>query len=1539
MQEEQAFDADSLNESYTPVNTFYQRSKENHAAVTSLLTNKDGDVSQDFKTMQEEFVNTGESSTMKARTAEWQAEKWEKDKELVKEVLVSDDVTLEEKAKFLDGYNAMWQPAEGVGQTTVDSSLDILNENIKEDQITNPHPYERLQLPNKTVDQSAMAVLPVLASIRRKNAMAAVENEINKHVVSQGSHDFLDSWGEVLQMMIPLVEAKFWFDTNEELGFDSSLFTGQNKAKAKEYFQNLPSHKLVDFTKDLISVVDAQSDDVIFSDQNKYMQIDALRTVVEDNYYGDFDQAFDNIISVLDVVGLTSPLAKPLKGVSKAAAANMNKIPKGLEKSYQALSAGVSNYVSSGIRSMSAGKSAITSNWDKGTKLKEAAKVDEEASQAIFTSSKDDVAFSEIGAAKTEGGFVAPNAKAPRSITNLPEDMQEVLRGSTKGGRLDLMDSEVRQIVDKVAGSLNTTRLTKVTNNNGMRTLQIKDGAIDIQEVYTLTDGGWLNADSAIEETKFALRDLGVVDSDLSLKIKDNVSGLWRDTDKAEIATLEARGEIFEKGVGLNKKYELTALDVNSMESFDVGTWFSRSFTSLAGESATRHVFPMSTLIDKKTYGSFSLGVDKAADTAQKVFNTMATAGKAFNKFSEGDQNLINGYIKKANREGEWGGFDELLNAGLQQKHLDFLNTWKDYTDMTYHFNSQHFNKVLAKEGWSLFMAKDTKLVAREVTPDKMGKSARVYDPTSEEYITLSKEQIDEFAADGYKFAQPRSPEALEGNSLLLVWEDSGSYLRKITKEDNLLNYREGYVPVKYDAPYIIRRVDNQGRVTAVSTANNLKDAMADKNLRNIDAPEGVRYIETHNRKDKGTKEIDTDTSNLISSGYGTTQKVRGKRLEDASTDVIDDNILPPMDAFVSSVNEVTRRFSMINSLTSAEKRYVTTWGKYTGGRVTDEVLPQFKGAVGKEAVDIANMKTAHSFLQVANQGYQNTYQQAYASMMRGIASTLGRTGKAQWVEKKLLQGANMRDPMTYATHVASTAYISLSPFRQFFLQSLTTLQLAPINPSYVAKGQLARDLGAYSYYATVEKYGKGANKLTKKEWAGLSKTSGKSEEDLREMFKAVDDSGLLSSLNNLVNDSVSALVREPAYKQDTLDRAIEVGRTGFKAGEQLAIVSSFFTFYSKAARIKGGRLTQEEIAEQVVRTRSFTGDMNRAGDMPYNKNLLKPLLQFQQVPHKMAMNMTTSKQFDTSEKLALAGFNLVMFGLPTAWMIDIIGEDMPEDKMAREAVTQGLLLATVNSTLSSVSGQDVGLSAQGIAPLAAYDFADLLHEVSIQDPMKTLAATPAGGYTNKIVETIGAASRIFNHPKDKSYWEKVKLLAPELAGLTSGTSYAYKTAVLMEAKKAFAKTGEITDREVSNIEALAAIIGVKTIDEEFYWRNRTIGRKGTKEFYDDLKSDLKNMRRLISAEYPTKAGFENALDVSALLMAKWQDNPEALEFIQKEERKAILDGDPYIGKALQKNLWMFTSKDEYVNYLITSGVNQELIDTMLEIYDYKEGE
>lgn len=404
---------------------------------------------------------------------------------------------------------------------------------------------------------------------------------------------------------------------------------------------------------------------------------------------------------------------------------------------------------------------------------------------------------------------------------------------------------------------------------------------------------------------------------------------------------------------------------------------------------------------------------------------------------------------------------------------------------------------------------------------------------------------------------------------------------------------------------------DSRGNILkqgAVATARDTSTAQRFQKRMQKEAEPNVKY-EIRDTRERMRFDSD-DNWNLQEAAGRVAQRVRGERLEDATSPILDEahnHVLGPVDALIRSARNVSTRVPMRDYLETTKSRAVNQYGhmfpRDQYGR------PQFpkdsseiraKEGFSKEAADA---RTTVEYINSLENGYINQIDDTIKYALRVIADASGKRGMSI-AERVLNATADAGGPTRLARGVAFTLYLALNPLRQFVVQSHQAVQLLALSPRYVTT-RLASDMSAILEYKTTGKVriGKAA--------------TGRSEAEIKAMADAYDNSGLSASIDksNLVRGSLSEIADSTSaggYRRTPIARAVGLGaqgvaasrKAGFDVGEEFNMLSSWLTHYM-AVEKTGKALTKAEYDKVSAMARSYTYNMNRAGDMPYNENSL----------------------------------------------------------------------------------------------------------------------------------------------------------------------------------------------------------------------------------------------------------------------------------------------------------------------------------------------
>ena len=243
--------------------------------------------------------------------------------------------------------------------------------------------------------------------------------------------------------------------------------------------------------------------------------------------------------------------------------------------------------------------------------------------------------------------------------------------------------------------------------------------------------------------------------------------------------------------------------------------------------------------------------------------------------------------------------------------------------------------------------------------------------------------------------------------------------------------------------------------------------------------------------------------------------------------------------------------------------------------------------------------------------------------------------------------------------------------------------------------------------------------------------------------------------------------------------------------------------------------------ARMVAEARAFTGNMNRAGDMPYNQNIGALVMTYMQIPHKFALQQV-SRQLPPQKRLQLLAGDMAMWGLPPAAIAGLwsaFDEENGDNKYAqlpepvREVLAEGLQEMITNAVLSEITGQNVDIDiSSSLNPLDFGGWSDMFKEGLSGGLVGMLGRTPTAqvfGFDAK--SRMGLALHTLGQyfKTDDPTETDVMDVAKSFARFSSGFNNYDKARLMWYTGKARDSMGRLLAEDVSKVEAVAQAFGM----------------------------------------------------------------------------------------------------------------------------------
>lgn len=1302
---------------------------------------------------------------------------------------------------------------------------------------------------------------------------------------------------DFLEIMVPFTEsvqatkvlAEIERAKSNESGIDPIVaisFLGETKKQISEAIRRVPPEQRLELGQALADIINSH-ENILLPDGNDFAKMELLEAALNVGSYGGVEQFVDNVTSVLDLIGLGGAIRTISKSSKTTKVLKTSPNTKGAPRLVEGATEEViteqtvSNATRRGTRSTvqptAPSQNIKDVNPAKARGAHEIAAADDtgEAAKALYGTTRVEAVANDLLPEVVEIAQTVRNKASnidqyhKRGITPNPEIIDFV----ENTGELHYWKAEkVQARAEVVHDFRNATGLT--TKDEMFQVKPLSNGGVGIRAVYGPAQGGFKDPVAAVEHVKYALRDRGVIDDNIMLLARTG-----EDYSPTTIKEIEAKRSLADEfrrkkkkipeelrepidyKVGVGYDYSFDVSDVTMSGKLD--TRFnifdrSRAFLGDKQGSIQRHVLDPASFLDPKLIIGANVAVDRAAGLEKELSDLGRVFSEEFAKLPTERRGALTDFIKKANAEGIETNIINTKAAGFNDNERDILSVWRELWDTVYWLENRDLNTSLRAQGYKTYrdVGSGTELFVRPVGRSQAGSSVKIYDTENDVMHTLNSSDLSSLYEGGGTIAKMRQPVKVGDEVAEFVSvanESTSSYLRAVNQSDIVLNHRHGYYQVHYKDPKFIVKVekDSGGNVLferTIATAGSTKDA--DHMVKRFVDTDGGEY---YHRKDvKGRASDNEDGWDMNVSGGRTAQRIRGKRLEDSSSPVRDtshEHILDPVEALTKSVRSVSRRTSMRNYLEASKGRMVNQFGhlfpQVNGKPTWPNNIKDIKNRGGVDNKELADARSNYEYVNYLENGYVNAIDDTYKALLNTLGDTLGEAGFAK-LEKGALALEGARGPAGFMKSMSFTAYLASNPLRQIIVQSHQALQLfANFSPKYITNASTKTlVLGAKL---------RGADKLP----TSLLKSSGLTQAGADQLFKEYKRSGLHAAVdvNNLVRGDLTQLA-ETTFAGKTL-KAIKTPLTlarkwGFDAGEQANVMTAWLVHREQATGGIHRALTTTEADTVTGLARNFTYNMNAAGDLPYNQNWMNVAFQFLQVPHKALTTMTTNRILSPGNKVKLAAFNTVMYGVPIGTAANILKDILPDNVEVRDALEYGMETVMLNKLISLTTGTDTRIDFSNLAPNDILGFADTLVEIlTMKEGIGgIIAGSPSGqllfGRNPKVTNAFKTAARFFNVTNDYEDPTTFSEVAKDFASISSGFSNMFKARYALKYGQKISTSGSISDEKVTTPEAIASALGFGTLDEaasykikDELYREGTAFRKDVTDWYTELKRRL----------------------------------------------------------------------------------------------------
>ena len=734
--------------------------------------------------------------------------------------------------------------------------------------------------------------------------------------------------------------------------------------------------------------------------------------------------------------------------------------------------------------------------------------------------------------------------------------------------------------------------------------------------------------------------------------------------------------------------------------------------------TASKGVFSGAYMLDPNTIQASVLAVDKGnrinkliMDDARKaLFEPLGLLDTAV-------QHKLNKVMLEQNLARRRYNNVELGAMGITESaELKILDNWKHLNDQLWHLTNRDQAQTLRGQGYSFYV--DTKLkdnfVGKVVNPNTQlaNRPPNIYDPSTKTSVGLGSAEWDGLHKTNGQVIELKRPQVIddvEVTHILVKGGDTTRYTKSIQLDDVITPYIDGHSQIRYkDSWFLERELTDAngvpiGKPEAILTSPNVKSA--NKALETFQrnaakAKKGKLWKYTIKSDDKLDPIAITEKHFEVGTNSGmSSQRKRGSTLgsfdSSRSTD-LSPNLADPLDSMTQSIAELSNRIPMREYLDNYAARLLDEKTGFPDLLPKDDFgrprMPMggekldTKGILtGEQGKRLADLRTNLEHYNMMKFGYHNAIDTGWRNGLNNLGQIAGVSSSR--LEKAIRAIAEeIPSPTGFLRGMAFNAHIALSsPPSQWFVQGIPAGLNGLLHPAYVFKGGLASDWR--DLVVGIMHEGK-HDKVLKE----LYKNSPGKAERIMQLKKEWDKTGFAAGIDKhlLVEGGIEQIIETTRFaKGKKAHEAVFGGarKLGFDKGELFYLGTTWLATRNDA--IKSGKLMDNaRVFDEVsAKTRSLTLNMNKAGEMPWNKNSVSLFTQFMISPYK-SMTMYLDRGLNNAERGKIAMWQGLMMPLPAALTYHVrasVDIDGAEGDAIAEVISNGLMGGVFNTTMGAM--------------------------------------------------------------------------------------------------------------------------------------------------------------------------------------------------------------------------------------------------------------
>ena len=1429
-------------------------------------------------------------------------------------------------------------------------------------------------------EQAAESRNLLIPSIARVNAHKRDVMVAINAIAAGKDQGLLGNIVDIGELMVPLAEWNH-FDRllKDVTGEREATLLGNQKQVLFEQIMAFPIDERAKFTQDIIDLVQAH-DTVAMPDGNDLITLETLERMLLDNDYSNGERWFDNITSILDVLGVAQ-LFKGMTKVSKAARAPDGLTGEILDPVDPTKPSGgpsvESGFVIDGeytdvtdaasrariettrtdVAPTSPSQIVKDYNPEQARDMHAITAGDEagEASEALYGSSRTEAVAKDLLPEPAVKPDEVPNkVQMSRPIYEEPENIR---RARLANGNTAVSEAEMGQVRQKVISGFEDIEGMRLHKESLVIRTNL-DETLSITGRYSPRDSGFSSPADALENAKYAFRHYGLQDEHFTIYARNGDK--WVKTTQQEVSAKQVLRDAGAVGpklddvdymVGMEYQYRFRPEDMDEADLLTTGNALTKTidaFTapmgpaSLGQGSIVQHLFDAASVIHPQIVNPASVATDRAFGLKALYVEAFADFTKKYEGLPKDRRVAMTDYINKANHEGLKFSPTDLMARGFDEGEIGALKVWRRANDAMWYAANEDMVNTLKVRGHKVLTHadSDTRLIGTPAPRGAINSRTVMFDPVEGTNVSLSPEMLNQIYDNGGEVIRLGSATEIDGRWVEFALSrntTSGGYTRAIYEGETVLNYRDGYYPVMYEANWFvemeIKLADGTMSTKVVASAKNTADAKhAMKGLEKAH-PEATFTRRKDRRLENSRDNLFDEGSWAISQSSGlSSQKVRGERLVDAGVDLHksgNSNLKDPLEAIANQIHQLSQRVSMRTYLDTVKNRWLLNYGKFmdlkvdpkSGQMLFPQKITSVNGKVDTPSKMVADARSNFNYITSMENGYINGIDASYKMVMNQAAKWASEAGLSKLEEG--LFAAGTLAPIQKAKTLAFRLFISSNPGRQALIQRAQMLQLGAINPGYMVN-DMVQDLVMIDMVR--------AGKSVDPHYVAL--------------FDEIKDVGVIEAVDahTLIRDDLLRMA-DLSFGQKVRTKVAwpltQLQKVGFDWAEQHVLLSAWLSFRDQA--LKAGRdIKNQRVRDDILgQARAYTLNMNRAGEMPYSQNTLGMVAQFFSFQHKSLLQPFFNKSLSTKQKAQLLAYTTAVYGIDASLLTvayhTIWGDEPPSE--ARDLIEAGLLDTTLNAVLTDLSGEAQAIDFGDLAPTEAYGVGNVLVTMLTMGIGEGLAESPAGsllfGGSSRVHQAFKTGLRYFYADADYETPEFQTTFADVTRasmGIFSGYSNMFKAQYAYQQGRMMSSSGRISDENVTAVEAMASSLGFRTKTEEGYretlellYGDSAFGEDDVKDWYRDLKRHL--ARRGISADeqFLQQRALNEAHRVFSI------DRPRFNEVILAEMQKDAANNDFTMFTRIYKKMGLMTNDETWqvINTLPAGDVRDRLVQLM----------